>query len=193
MFPVKTAIRESVRMVLLAFSLAGIANAQDIALGQDARPVASAARVIPDAEPAELSGMLAAHNQLRARLGLEPLAWSADLADAARANARNASEGACTMGSTGRALRDEDVSVYWGASLRRLGGVDTAQDISPNYVVSYWREGRSGYDAGKEVCQDTSPKCASYKRIVTPANREVGCARLICPNQAQIWVCKYRP
>ncbi len=185
------------RLVLLAFSLAGLAYAQDVALGDQVRPAAaSTARVVPssvpDVEPADLSGMLAAQNQVRARLGLEPLAWSADLTDAARATARTAGEGACTMASTGRSVRGQDVSLYWASALRRLGGVDALQDISPGYVVSRWREGRAAYDAAGGKCPDGSAQCAAYARIVSPDNRAVGCAKLVCPSQAQIWACLYR-
>lgn len=96
------------------------------------------------------------------------------------------------MASTANAVRDQDVSLHWASSLRRLGGVDAVQDISAAYVVSRWREGRPAYDAASGACQAGSSQCAAYARIVAPDNRELGCARLICPSQAQIWTCQYR-
>jgi hypothetical protein len=136
--------------------------------------------------------MLAAQNQVRARLGLQPLLWSADLTDSARATARTASQGACTQASTADAVRNQSVSLYWASSLRRLGGVDAVQDISAAYVVSRWREGRGAHEDTGGACQRESSQCLAYGRIVAPENREIGCARLICPNQAQVWVCHYR-
>jgi hypothetical protein len=136
--------------------------------------------------------MLGAQNQIRERLSLQPLLWSVDLTDTARATVRAASQGACTMASTANAVRDQEVSLHWAASLRRFGGVDSVQEISASYVVSRWREGRAAYDPASHSCQDGSPQCKAYARIVAPDNREIGCARLICPNQAQIWACHYR-
>lgn len=191
----KESILKSLRIALLALPLASLASAQDLAFapqGGGPTVAASAARTVPATEPADVAGMLAAHNQIRARLSLQPLAWSADLTDTARATARGASQGACSMASTADAVEDLDVSLYWAASIRRLGGVGTAQDISASYVVSRWREGRSAYDDATGVCQDESSQCRAYARIVAPPNREIGCARLICPNQAQVWVCHYR-
>ena len=193
-YPVKKAILGSVRFVLLAFSLAGLAYAQDVALGPQVGPSVAAAtvRTAPATEPADVSGMLAAQNQVRARLGLQPLMWSADLTDTARATVRKASQGACNMASTANAVRDQDVSLHWASSLRRLGGVDAVQDISAAYVVSRWREGRQAHDAANGECKDGASHCLAYARMVAPKNREIGCARLICPSQAQIWACHYR-
>lgn len=191
----KESILKSLRIALLALPLAGLASAQDLPFGpQAAGPTvaASAARTAPATEPADVAGMLAAQNQVRARLTLQPLMWSADLTDRARATARSASQGACTMASTADAVEDLDASLFWAASVRRLGGVDAAQDISASYVVSRWREGRSAHDDATGACRGGTSQCRAYARIVAPANREVGCARLICPSQAQVWVCHYR-
>lgn len=190
--PVKKAILGCVRFVLLAFSLAGFAYAQDVSLVPNVGSAAATARTAPATEPADVSGMLAAHNQARERLGLKPLSWSADLTDTARATARAATQGACTMASSANAVRGQDVSLHWASALRRLGGVDAVQDLSASYVVSRWREGRSAYDAAGGSCQGGSAQCGAYARIVAPGNREIGCARLICPSQAQVWVCHYR-
>lgn len=192
----KKAILAGLRVVLVAFSLTGLGYAQDVAMAPQAGVMAGAARTVPSStpssEPADLSGMLAAQNQARTRLGLKPLSWSAELADAARATARTASQGACSMASTARAVRDLDVSLHWASSLRRLGGADAVQDISASYVVTRWREGRAAYDAAGGDCKGGSAQCAAYARMAAPANREVGCAKLVCPSQAQIWVCQYR-
>lgn len=187
----KQAFRAGLRIGLLAASLAGIASAQDIASNQKPEPTTRVVRAVPAVEPADLSGMLAAQNQVRERLGLPKLAWSADLAHASRATAADAADGACSMASTGHAVRGKDVSIYWAAGLRRLGGEDTAQDISPSYVVAQWRAGQSTFDAATSACRNSSAECAAYSRIVAPSHREVGCARHLCSSQAQLWICEY--
>ena len=53
-------------------------------------------------------------------------------------------------------------------------------------------EGRQAHDAANGECKDGASQCLAYARIVAPKNREIGCARLICPSQAQIWACHYR-
>ena len=82
-------------------------------------------------EPAALSGMLAAQNQVRARLGLQPLVWSASLTESAGALARTASVGACTLGTADKALRGKDVSLHWAAAIRRFGGARSRDFPSP--------------------------------------------------------------
>lgn len=179
------------RTALAAVSLAGFANAQDVAVNKRIASTPGQALTTPDVEPASLSGMLAAQNQVRTRLGLEALTWSADLSASAAATAASAAEGACSMGSTARAVRGEDASLYWAAAIRRFGGDDVAQDISNAYVVSRWNEGRSAYDPQALACRNTSTECAAYARMVAPAHREVGCAYMRCPSQAQLWICRY--
>lgn len=178
-------------MAVMAVSLTGLAAAQDVAANKRSPGSPGAAQLTPDVEPAPLSGMLAAQNQIRDRLGLDPLSWSPELSVPAAATAEAAAKGACSMGSTERAVRGADVSLYWAAAIRRFGGEDAMQDISPSYVVSRWREGRSAYDADTRSCRGSSSECAAYARMVAPENREVGCARMRCPSHAQVWICQY--
>lgn len=187
----KNAILVSLRVGLAAISLAGLATAQDVAANQRPASAASLSHATSDIEPAGLSGMLAAQNQMRTHLGLDPLTWSAELSASAEVTAKEAADGACSMGSAERAVRSADVSIYWASAIRRFGGEDAMQDISSTYVVSRWREGRSAYDADARSCRNSSTECAAYSRIVEAANREVGCARMRCPSQAQVWICQY--
>lgn len=187
----KKAILVALRMALVAGSLAGLASAQDVAANQKSASSPGPSRATPDVEPASLAGMLAAQNQVRARLGLQPLTWSAELSATAAVTAEAAAEGACSMGSTEKAVRAADVSLYWASAVRRFGGEDAMQDISSSYVVSRWREGRSSYDVDARACRSSSTECAAYARMVAAANAEVGCARKRCPSSAQVWICQY--
>jgi hypothetical protein len=179
-------------------SLDGLATAQT---GGAGRPVvipntsATAASTGPAAaastEPAELTGMLAAQNEARKRVGVPALKWSSELAVRAEATAKVAGKGSCSVNAAERTAKAENASYYWASGMRRFAGGDTAQDISASYLVSRWREGNVDYDAAKGLCRSNTPSCDAYSRMIAPAARSVGCARNICSNQAQVWICVY--
>ncbi len=144
----------------------------------------------PDVEPAAMAGMLAAQNSARQRIGLSPLAWSADLATKAEAAAKTEAEGRCTSATARKAAEAEGVAVYWAARLSVLGGGASAQTILPSFVVSEWSAGRPDYDLSRHACR-RSGACDQYAKMVSPTAKQVGCARAICPSHAQVWVCRY--
>jgi pathogenesis-related protein 1 len=135
--------------------------------------------------------MLAAQNEARRRLNLAPLSWSADLADRAVATAiANASVKSCNRPDVSRAGDAAGAAVYWAASLPRYSGGAGAQTISPSFVVSEWQAGRGEFDKARGACRN-SGDCPSWARMVAPTARQVGCARVLCPSQAQVWACHY--
>jgi hypothetical protein len=81
-------------------------------------------------------------------------------------------------------------SIYWSAPLRRLGGEGRTQDIRPSFLVSEWSAGRSDYDLAAATCR-RSGDCDQYARMVAPAAKSVGCAKIVCQSQAQVWACQY--
>jgi hypothetical protein len=135
--------------------------------------------------------MLTAQNEARQRVGLPPLKWSPELTSRAEATAKAASNGTCSMSSAGRVAEAENANFYWAAAMRRFAGKDALQDISASYLVSRWREGRAEYDKTTGMCRTKSQSCEPYSRMVNPAARQVGCARMVCPSQAQVWICLY--
>lgn len=167
-----------VTALLLLGSTSGNAHAQALiqsvqvtstTASTSSKPVAK-----PESEPVELAGLLAAHNDTRARLGLSGLRWSSELETAAKATAKAAAVGSCGQTGAEKAGKKDDASIFWAPGLRRLGQ-PTAQIIMPRYVVSRWSEGK-----GDQLTRMTAPKAKS-----------VGCARMLCTNQTQIWACKY--
>lgn len=128
----------------------------------------------PESEPAALTGMLAAQNETRARLGLPALKWSTELETAALGVAKAGAVGSCGQSGAEKAGKAKDASIFWAPGLRRLGQ-PTAQDILARYVVSRWSEGKS-----EQLTRMTAPKV-----------KTVGCAKVLCENQTQIWACKY--
>ncbi|MEP7211243.1 MAG: CAP domain-containing protein [Alphaproteobacteria bacterium] len=171
------------------------------AAAQAARPYGDAApshaivpgRVISAAEspppPIDLSGMLIPLNQIRSQVGVGALAWSSALAGQA---GKLATAGAadCTWSSTKKALGSSTSIFYWGAQIRRFDGQATAQDLRPSFIVAEWRKGSDDYNPATGVCRRPGD-CKTFSRIATPLSKSVGCARVMCPSQAQVWVCKF--
>ncbi|MBS0483509.1 MAG: hypothetical protein JSR96_15480 [Proteobacteria bacterium] len=176
-------------------SLDGLAIAQTGGRPSGPNTSATAASIAPAAEagvePLELTGMLAAQNDARKRMGVPALKWSSELASRADAIAKAAGKGSCSINAAQRVAKAEKASLFWAAGMRRIAGGDVAQDISASYLVSRWREGSVDYDVAKGLCRSTSSSCDGYSRMVAPKARLVGCARNLCSNQAQIWICLY--
>lgn len=178
------------------FAAAQVAVHRGQALGGGA-PAASAtaASTGPAAsvgfEPEDLVGMVAAHNEARARIGLSALTWSGELASRAKAVTEIASRGSCSMSAAERAASAKKGAFFWAAGIRRVAGADMPQEFSTSYPVALWSDARSDYDTTRKICRTGSPACESYSRMISPVARTVGCARTICPNQSQVWICLY--
>lgn len=145
----------------------------------------------PISEPAEMKGMLAAQNDARTRLGLSALTWSPDLTTKAAAVTKAATSGSCSTTMANTVGKAQNASIFWAAGLSRVGGRESAQVISPSYLISRWREGASAYDAATGKCRTKTGNCEQFSRMVAPNAKTVGCARTICPNQTQVWACLY--
>ncbi|HEX5008510.1 MAG TPA: CAP domain-containing protein [Hyphomonadaceae bacterium] len=188
-------------LAAVALALASPATAQNVAVHPQAVPAIPSVVTNPAGsqaprngkpmvEPAAMEGMLAAQNGARQRIGLPPLTWSSDLASKADASASAAATVNCSINSTMRASAAEGTASYWAAGLSRLGGTASIQNIVPSFLVSEWVAGQADYDLARHTCR-RSGACDQYARMVSPAARQVGCARAICPSQAQVWICRY--
>ena len=184
-----------------ALALAGSATGQTVLLGPQAGSAVPSAATKPAGtlpplnskpvvEPVAMQGMLAAQNGARQRIGLLPLTWSSELAAKAENSAAAASNGSCNVNSITRAAAAEGVAVYWTAGLNRLGGSARVQNILPSFLVSEWSAAREDYDLARNQCR-RSGACDQYARMVSPNAHQVGCAKAICPSQAQVWICRY--
>jgi len=133
-------------------------------------PVRSRALLSPS------QAMLDAHNAVRARVGVPPLVWSAQLADVAQDWAKH-------LISTG-ALSHRPNNRY-GENIYAIAG-GTA---SPAQVVNDWAGEARGYDIRSNTC---SGVCGHYTQIVWSKTRAVGCA-VARSQQREVWVCNYDP
>lgn len=120
--------------------------------------------------------MLSAHNAVRTRVGLVPLAWSARVAASAQ-------EWADTLLAR-RQFFHRPHSNY-GENLFEITGAPA----SPAQVVNAWAEEIRNYDYKSNRCRGV---CGHYTQIVWSDTREVGCA-VARGGGREVWVCEYDP
>lgn len=159
-----------VRMFLVLVAVGSVACGED--------DDASAAVGDTSAEPAELDGVTLAHNEVRAQVGLAPLAWDEDLAAIAQGWA-NTCQFAHNSG------RSDTYPEYVGENIYMSGGfVPSGAD-----VVDAWASEVADYDYAANRC---SGVCGHYTQIVWEETSKVGCGIAEC-GRGNIVVCNYAP
>lgn len=138
-------------------------------------------------------GLLDTHNAWRAQVGVAPLRWADDLAaDAGRWAATLAHDG-CRMRHSPDAERpDAGENLFWASPLRWSDGRTEVQAVDGRQVADAWAGERADYDHARNSCTPGKP-CGHYTQMVWRGSRELGCARQVCADRAQLWVCRYRP
>ncbi len=141
-------------------------------------------------------GMLQAHNQVRARLKLPALTWSAELARYSQDWANHlASNNRCRMqhrSEAGRNLRQYGENLFWGSPVIWSDGRREPQKITSREVAEDWALEAQHYNYSRNSCR-TGEQCGHYTQMVWRDTQQVGCAMTLCPDQGQIWVCSYNP
>lgn len=138
----------------------------------------------------DAKSMLEEHNTLRAAVGVPKLRWSDALARQATAWAAKLKKSGCAMQHSRGTLGE---NLYW-ASARKTGGKSIPQPITEKEVIASWATEKSWYSRAADTCEAPPGKtCGHYTQIVWEATREVGCAKAICNDSSQIWVCNYAP
>lgn len=120
--------------------------------------------------------ILAAHNRLRASLGIPPLEWSKQLAALARQWAEE-----LLANGTFRPRGDHK----FGENLFEMGG----RAATPQEVVNAWASEARNYDYRTNRC---SARCGHYKQVVWRDTRSVGCG-VARGSGREVWVCNYDP
>jgi uncharacterized protein YkwD len=126
--------------------------------------------------PSMADEMVAAHNAIRLKLNLPPLAWSGKLAKAAQ-------EWADTL-IRGGAFR-HPLKSPWGQNLAEF----YRDELLPDQVVHGWASEAAGYDYKTNRCTGT---CGHYTQLVWRDTKEVGCA-VARRGEREVWVCDYAP
>ena len=137
--------------------------------------------VVPEAMTAE-------HNRWRSRVGVPDLRWSDELADVAQNWADTLKEDGCgfyhsTGSKYGENLLMSSARIY-------SDGRRDLVDVSPRDAVDSWGNEVKDYTYATNSC---SGVCGHYTQVVWKDTQEVGCARAVCDDKSQIWVCNYYP
>jgi pathogenesis-related protein 1 len=120
--------------------------------------------------------MLAAHNAVRARVGVRRLVWSEKLAAYAQ-------QWADTLVREGKF--DHHANSPYGENLFEVNG----GEASPAQVVESWASEARDYNPGSNQCRGM---CGHYTQIVWRDTKAVGCA-VARRSQREVWVCNYDP
>jgi hypothetical protein len=151
------------------------------------------------ADEVNAEAAVAAHNEWRARDGVADIRWSPALQRKAQQwanNLRDTRDCGLEHGSTGENLftagplqtanrRDEQGNWIWQNSL---------QEVTVKDVVDAWGDEKQWYDPENNACNaPPGQSCGHYTQVVWRASTEVGCARAVCDDFSQVWVCNYSP
>ncbi len=145
--------------------LAGSGSAQTRRQGDDGSSAASSL----------LHDLLEAHNEVRARVGVGPLKWSAKLEESAQDWAE---------ALVARNQFAHRPNLPYGQNLFASTAPQSAE-----YVVRAWASEAREYDYRTNRC---SGMCGHYTQIVWARTRELGCGVARGPRR-QVWVCEYDP
>ncbi|XVF61936.1 hypothetical protein PTKIN_Ptkin08bG0175500 [Pterospermum kingtungense] len=159
-----------VALLVLALAICGHNTAAGIGIME--QPVA----------PSAARDFLDAHNQARAVVGVGPLKWSNQVANAADHLARYQSnkKGCHFANLTGYKY---GANQYWSG-----GGIKTP----PREAVDSWVKEKNYYDYATNSCAPNG-KCGLYKQVVWKDTSELGCAQAQCKGQTTLTICFYNP
>jgi uncharacterized protein YkwD len=130
----------------------------------------------PAKPTASAQQMLDAHNAVRAKVNVPPLAWSQHLAAIAQEWARH-------LIASGEFAHSHNAET--GENLYEIQGATA----SPDAVVKAWADEVRNYRYSTNTC---SGVCGHYTQVVWKDTKEVGCAAAQ-KGQRQVWVCEYAP
>jgi uncharacterized protein YkwD len=121
---------------------------------------------------------LTAHNAIRSKVGVPPLAWSDELASVAQQWANK------LLAANAFQHSEDD---RYGENLYRISGPGATS--SPSDVVKAWAAEYVYYRYANNTCTGI---CGHYTQIVWKETKAVGCG--VARNaEHEIWVCNYAP
>jgi len=138
------------------------------------------------------NGVLKAHNVVRIKHGLQPLTWSAKLAQYSQEWADNlCASGSCKMvHRPGTPPHGENL--YWASALKWSTGERAVQGTTIKDVVKVWADEEDWYNYASNSCE-AGQQCGHYTQMVWKNTTKVGCAIKVGKDKSQSWVCSYDP
>ncbi len=137
--------------------------------------------------------LLGSHNDWRAKVGVSPLKWSADVAKVAQTYANQLAKNGCSMDHSDS---DYGENIYWASAQRVVKSsgqrVNQVQAVSGEAVVNAWGSEVEDYDYASNTCAQGAV-CGHYTQVVWSNTKTVGCGMALCADKAQVWVCNYAP
>ncbi len=147
-----------------------------------------------DAIKIDSSAIVAAHNKLRAQVGVtKKLTYSKTLATSAQAWAEHLKQSnACKMQHSEPDNKYGE-NLFWGSAVSWTDGRKELQKVTSKRVVEDWGSEKADYDYASNACTD-GKMCGHYRQIVWRDTTKVGCGVAVCEDsQEQVWVCQYQP
>jgi pathogenesis-related protein 1 len=141
--------------------------------------------------PAEQNDMVAAHNRWRQEVGAPEVKWSAHLAATAQGWADKLQQNqGCKMTHSGTSGLGENL--YWASPLSYSDGTKKTQAVNATRVTDAWGSEKKHYDYASNTCAG-GKVCGHYTQVVWKTTTEIGCAKAVCGDHSQVWVCHYAP
>jgi uncharacterized protein YkwD len=132
-----------------------------------------------DTEPAAFAGTLAAHNRVRANVGVGPLVWSEAVASVAQAWANHLKDTRnCNMQHSSNRYGE---NLFWGSGKR----------YSMSEAVASWASEGADYTYASNNCR-SGAVCGHYTQVVWRNSKAVGCGMATC-GSSMVVVCNYDP
>jgi len=143
-------------------------------------------------DKAKQTEMVAAHIRYRSEAGVFlKVTWSEKLAKLAQAHANKLkTEQSCRLSYSH--ARGVGENLYSASELTYSTGETEVQKITPEQVANAWGSERENYHYPSNSC-DVEKVCGHYTQMVWANTAEIGCAKAVCEDNSQVWVCNYYP
>ncbi|MCK4492769.1 MAG: hypothetical protein KAU26_01835 [Methylococcales bacterium] len=147
------------------------------------------------------SNMTSAHNTWRGKVGTPNVAWSANLQSKAQSWANELKTKGCKMEHSPASGVGENI--FWASSKKTATSKDAqgqwiwkdaVQAVTEQQVVDSWGSEQQWYKIDTNECNaPTGKSCGHYTQVVWKDTTEIGCAKAVCDDSTQVWVCNYSP
>ena len=142
--------------------------------------MAAATAVHPSYAQNSPQDYLTPHNNARAAVGVGPVTWSTKLQQFAESYAAQRA-GDCRLQHSGGPYGE---NIFWGSA---------GADWKAADAVRSWVDEKQWYNYATNSCA-SGKVCGHYTQVVWRASTAIGCARVVCSNNAGVFIiCNYYP